>query len=129
MQLKRIVFPLLLLPLVAFAKPVVTEEINIVRSPNIKVYAFEKVMDRWSSEQWVYFDDLIKRESGWNSEAQNPNSTAYGLAQFLNSTWNSVECIKTDDKYVQIDCAIDYVELRYKTPQGAIKHHNRNNWY
>ena len=30
---------------------------------------------------------LWNAESGWNPDAQNPTSTAYGIAQFLDSTW------------------------------------------
>lgn len=123
-------FIFLLVPLVAFgAKPLATAELHTYRSPNIKVYAFEQVLDRWGDKEWVYFSDLISRESGWKSEAENPNSTAYGLGQFLNSTWETVNCEKTSDKYEQIDCTIDYVELRYKTPKKAIVHHNLKNWY
>ena len=130
MFLKIIIAPLLLLPLVAFAaKPTITEELEIYRSPNIKVYAFEKVLERWGEKEWAYFSDLIERESHWNSEAKNPKSSAYGLGQFLNSTWKTVGCIKTSDKYIQIDCAIKYVEARYGTPKSAIKFHDKNNFY
>ena len=114
-----------LLPQRAIAEPV---EIQ-VRSSNIKVYAFEKVLDRWGEKEWDYFNELIERESHWDSEAQNPYSTAYGLAQFLNSTWKTVGCKKTADKYEQIDCAVKYIEARYKTPKKAIEFHNRKNWY
>ena len=119
------------MPLVAFAaKPTITTELEIVRSPNIKVYAFEKVLDRWGDKQWIHFSNLIDKEgSNWDSKAKNPNSTAYGIGQFLDSTWKTVDCIKTDDKYKQIDCTIDYIEARYDTPVGAIKFHNKNNWY
>ncbi len=127
---KNIIAFCLLVPLVAFAaKPQTTVELEIVRPSNIKVYAFEKVLDRWDEKQWSYFSNLIERESHWNNEAQNPNSTAYGLGQFLNSTWQTVGCEKTSDKYKQIDCALDYIEARYDTPQKAIQFHNKNNWY
>jgi soluble lytic murein transglycosylase-like protein len=33
---------------------------------------------------------IIYCESGGNHTAQNPNSTAFGLCQFLDSTWNYV---------------------------------------
>ena len=131
MHIYKIILLLALLSLLVFLpQRAIAEPIEIeVRSPNIKVYAFEKVLDRWGEDQWSYFNDLIERESHWNSEAQNPNSTAYGLAQFLNSTWKSVDCEKTSDKYKQIDCALDYVANRYTTPQGAIKFWNKNKWY
>lgn len=129
MLLKNIIVLCCLLPLVALAKPLNTEELEITRSPNIKVYAFEQVLNRWGEKEWVYFNDLIERESHWNSEAKNPNSTAYGLGQFLNSTWGLVDCKKTKDPYKQIDCTLDYVASRYGTPHKTIQYHNLHNWY
>ena len=68
--------------------------------PDIKTYAKERVGNEW----WA-FNYIISHESGWNSNAQNPVSSAFGLAQFLNSTWEVVGCEKTTDKYTQIDAS------------------------
>lgn len=111
------------------AQRVSGQEVIAYRPQNIKVYAFEQILNKWGDNQWSYFNDLIKKESQWNSEADNPNSTAYGLGQFLNSTWDDVGCEKTSDKYKQIDCTIDYIALRYGTPQKAITFHKKNNHY
>jgi len=51
---------------------------------------------------------LIINESGWNPEAKNPSSTAYGLGQFLNSTWDSTAIrmnrqLNRKNPYDQID--------------------------
>lgn len=94
-----------------------------------KQYAYDKVLEEWSVEQWKYFDDLIHRESTWNNLAQNPNSTAFGYGQFLNSTWELVGCKKTTDPDIQIDCTIKYIKAIYGTPQKAIVFHNANNYY
>ena len=102
---------------------------EIYKSPNIKVYAFEKVLDKWGDKQWVHFSELVYKESGWKDTADNPKSSAYGLGQFLDSTWKTVGCKKTPDKYVQIDCMLNYIELRYDTPYKAMVHHKKNNWY
>ena len=96
---------------------------------DIRLYAAEKVIDKWGGGQYHYFAEIVDRESDWLPTAQNPRSSAFGYAQFLNSTWKSVGCVKTTDGYKQIDCAIDYIELRYGTPQKAVKFHNRHNWY
>lgn len=120
-----------------YPQRVVSKEIEIAEEPvilvqplpDIKVYAKQQVVDRWGEAEWDSFDKLIKRESSWNSNAQNPNSSAYGLGQFLNSTWASVGCVKTSNKYEQIDCAIDYVQKRYNTPTKALSWHVKNNWY
>ena len=36
----------------------------------------------------VLLNNLIKCESGWDPNAKNPKSTAKGLCQFLDSTWD-----------------------------------------
>lgn len=133
-----LIFLLLTLSLLVFyPQRVVSEEIHIVVEPvilvrpllDIKVYAKEEVVNRWSEAEWKAFESLIYKESSWKHTAQNPNSSAYGLGQFLNSTWSSVGCVKTIDKYKQIDCVIEYVSQRYKTPTRALNWHIKNNWY
>jgi len=94
-----------------------------------RTYAKEAITAKWGEGEWEYFDLLIRKESGWNHLAQNPNSSAFGLAQFLNSTWASVGCQKTVMPETQIDCAIKYVEANYGTPSKAIDFHTRMNWY
>jgi len=101
--------------------------INIPLTP--KEYAKQRVTEEWGIEQWQYFDDLIQRESSWKVLAQNLNSTAFGLGQFLNSTWNTVGCVKTTDAHTQIDCTIKYITARYGTPYQTIVFHNLHNYY
>lgn len=129
MKFSKIITLLIVLPLVAFAKPVTTTELEITRPLDIKVYAEQQVVDRWNSEQWDDFKVLIHRESTWRHLAQNPKTTAFGYGQFLDSTWKIVGCEKTIDKYIQIDCTIDYIDLRYKTPEKALSFHRQKNWY
>lgn len=95
----------------------------------VKQYAYQQVVAKWGIEQWSYYKDLIQRESSWINTAQNPKSTAFGLHQFLNGTWSTVNCIKTSEYKTQIECGIKYIEKRYSTPYHAIVWHNRNNWY
>lgn len=97
--------------------------------PEYKEFAFDVVSTKWSEDQWEFFDDLITRESNWNPNAQNKTSTAFGVGQFLNSTWKIVGCEKTAEINKQIICTADYVEKIYETPEKAILHHNQANWY
>jgi len=112
-----------LLPAKVIAEPL------YIKYQDIRVYAFEKVLQTWGSEQWFFFEDLIERESQWKNTAQNPNSTAYGIGQFLRSTWEIVGCEKTDNAEIQVDCTVRYVSKRYTTPEKAIDFHNKNNFY
>jgi TP901 family phage tail tape measure protein len=79
--------------------------------------------------EWAALDRLIQKESGWNPTAQNPRSTAYGLFQFLNSTWGTVGATKTSNPGLQAEAGLKYIQQRYRTPSGALAFHNRNNWY
>src|SRR4051812_44844432 len=53
---------------------------------SFKDYAMSKV---GSPQQFGCLENLWGKESGWNPNAQNRSSTAYGIPQFLNSTWAS----------------------------------------
>lgn len=80
-------------------------------------------------DQWGDLDWLVNKESGWRPNAQNPSSTAYGLFQFLNGTWDDVGGSKTSDPKKQIEYGLKYIKQRYNDPRGARAHHRRSNWY
>ena len=79
--------------------------------------------------QWDALSRLIQKESSWNPNAQNPTSTAYGLFQFLNSTWATVGAKKTSNPGLQAEAGLKYIAQRYSTPSGALAFHNKNNYY
>jgi hypothetical protein len=93
---------------------------------SFKEYAMSKV---GSAEQFGCLEKLWGKESGWNPNAQNPTSTAYGIPQFLNSTWASTGIAKTSDGYRQIDAGLIYIENRYGSPCGAWSHSQAKGWY
>ena len=74
-------------------------------------------------------NQLWQRESGWNPKAQNPSSSAYGIAQFLNSTWAGTGIAKTSDPYRQIDAGLVYIQKRYGTPCKAWAFWQSHKWY
>ena len=73
----------------------------------------------FGDSHWSALKNLWMSESGWNNYAKNPRSTATGIAQFLNSTWGSVGCVKTYNAKEQIRCGLKYIKSRYGTPTGA----------
>jgi hypothetical protein len=93
---------------------------------SFKDYAMSKV---GSAEQFSCLEKLWGKESGWNPNAQNPTSTAYGIPQFLNSTWASTGIAKTSDGYRQIDAGLIYIESRYGSACGAWAHSQSTGWY
>jgi len=72
-----------------------------------------------SGAQWNALVALWNGESGWNNNAQNPTSTAYGIAQFLDTTWAGYGIAKTSDPTLQIEAGLLYIKARYGNPVKA----------
>jgi hypothetical protein len=73
----------------------------------------------FTGAQWNSLYNLWQGESGWNNNAQNPTSTAYGIAQFLNSTWGGTGIAKTSNPASQIEAGLRYIQGAYGTPANA----------
>jgi hypothetical protein len=82
-----------------------------------------------SASEFSCLENLWGKESGWNPNAQNPGSTAYGIPQFLNSTWGTTGIAKTSDGYKQIDAGLIYIDRAYGSPCGAWSHSRSTGWY
>lgn len=100
-----------------------------VQDNPIKDIAYNQVKLRWDESQWSSFNNIIKAESDWNPTNQNPVSTAYGLGQFLNSTWEGTGYKKTSDPQIQTMATIEYISQRYGTPKKAWIYWMENKWY
>jgi hypothetical protein len=97
---------------------------------DLQRYAISRFADfGWSESEASALIDLWQRESGWNPAAQNPTSTAYGIAQFLNGTWQGVGAAKTSDPYAQIDAGLKYIKGRFGSPSAALAFHQAKGWY
>jgi hypothetical protein len=83
----------------------------------------------WSGPELQAWYTLGMKESGWRNTAQNPTSTAFGIGQFLNSTWKGVGIAKTSDPKLQVLAMARYIKNRYGSPSRALAFHLRNNWY
>lgn len=70
--------------------------------------------------QWEALQQLISNESDLRPAAQNPTSTAYGIFQFLDSTWGSYGCVKTSSPAQQSVCGLRYIKDRYGSPSAAL---------
>lgn len=78
---------------------------------------------------WGTADWLIQKESGWRPTAQNPNSSAYGLKQFLDGTWAGVGCKKSSDPVYQLNCGQKYITARYGSWANAKAFWQSHKWY
>jgi len=90
-------------------------------------YALSKLGS--DASQFSCLENLWGKESGWNPNAQNPSSTAYGIPQFLDSTWKGTGIAKTSNGYRQIDAGLIYIDSRYGSPCGAWSHSKSTGWY
>lgn len=82
-----------------------------------------------TGDQWNALNDVVMAESGWDNNAQNPNSTAYGIGQFLNTTWATVGGTKTSNPQAQIQYLLKYIKQRYGSPVAAWNFHLAHGWY
>lgn len=89
------------------------------------------VADRgWSSEQMECLDSLWTKESGWQWDADNPTSSAYGIPQSLpGSKMASAGADWETNPATQISWGLGYIEDVYGTPCSAWSHSEANNWY
>lgn len=75
----------------------------------------------WGETQMKCLRILWGKESAWNPEADNPTSTAFGIAQMLGET--------STDPLVQIRNGLRYIQHRYETPCNAWRFWEKNRWY
>lgn len=83
----------------------------------------------WTGPEWNATIQLLMQESGFNNVAQNPTSTAYGMFQFLNSTWGGYGVAKTSDPTQQSIAGGRYIKARYGDPLGAEAHEQSYHWF
>jgi len=111
----------------ATAAPGQGTDAPVAPSGSYQEYAMSKLGG--SGGEFTCLENLWGKESGWNPNAQNPSSTAYGIPQFLDSTWAGTGIAKTSDGYRQIDAGLIYIANRYGTPCGAWGHSQSTGWY
>jgi hypothetical protein len=109
----------------AAARPGQGTAATVAPAGSYQDYAMNKV----GGSQFTCLENLWGKESGWNPNAQNPGSTAYGIPQFLDSTWDGTGIAKTSDGYRQIDAGLIYIDSRYGSPCGAWSHSQSAGWY
>ena len=89
----------------------------------------------WGEHEWPSMRQLLieesctKKRGCFDNLSQNPTSTAYGMFQFLDSTWARYGAAKTSDPIQQTEAGIRYIKARYGTPTEALRFHKANNWY
>jgi hypothetical protein len=84
----------------------------------------------WSGDQMPCLLKLWNQESSWMTNATNPSSGAFGVAQALPpDKYSSTGSDWLTNYHTQIDWGLGYIEGRYGSPCGAWDHETSNNWY
>jgi hypothetical protein len=76
----------------------------------------------WGRAEWKALAKLWGKESAWNHLADNPTSSAYGIAQVLNTKPGTPAPL-------QIEKGLSYIEHRYGKPSVAWSHWRKHGWY
>lgn len=89
--------------------------------------------DGWNTgPEWDALNQLITGESSWNPMASaEPASDAFGLFQFLSTTWGTVGGQITSDPYQQAVYGERYIKQKYGDPESALTFWESQNphWY
>lgn len=81
----------------------------------------------WAQSQLSSLISLWNQESGWNPNAVNSSSGAYGIPQILPSAHPGVNLQGEPD--TQIDWGLSYIKSTYGTPAAAEQHEISYGWY
>lgn len=84
----------------------------------------------WGADQFQCLDSLWTKESGWNYQAVNPSSGAYGIVQ----AWPAEKLATAGADWrtnaaTQIAWGLQYIAASYGTPCAAWGHSQALNWY
>ncbi|QKJ18727.1 lytic transglycosylase domain-containing protein [Microbacterium hominis] len=84
----------------------------------------------WGDDQFGCLVSLWNKESGWNSQAYNPSSGAFGIPQALpGSKMASAGADWQTNAATQIRWGLGYIQGRYGSPCGAWGHSQAYGWY
>ncbi|AIY03895.1 hypothetical protein ART_4296 [Arthrobacter sp. PAMC 25486] len=84
----------------------------------------------WGQDQFQCLDNLWERESNWRTNATNPSSGAYGIAQALQpSRYGDVGNDWLTNYRTQVTWGLGYIQGRYGSPCGAWDHSQTIGWY
>jgi len=79
--------------------------------------------------EWKCLDNIWQHESHFNPKALNMGSKAFGIAQFLPSTWGNYKVTKTASAALQIKYGLRYIHNRYGDACNAWNFWKTHGWY
>ena len=82
-----------------------------------------------TKEPYSCLTKLIGKESAWVPSAKNPTSSASGIGQMLDSTYEGLGMKKQKAGVSQLVATLAYISRRHVHPCGAWKHFQDKGWY
>ena len=82
----------------------------------------KQLYPQWDRSEFKSLAKLWGKESAWNPEAKNPNSSAFGIPQLLNLH-------PSTPAPLQIERGLVYIQHRYEKPSVAWAHWRNYGWY
>ena len=73
---------------------------------NLKLFLAQAVAKYGNPKDYFTLYNVIQCESSWDYTNKNPDSSAYGLAQFLDGTWSDHCKGERNNPYDQIRCLV-----------------------
>ncbi|WP_369047058.1 lytic transglycosylase domain-containing protein [Sinomonas sp. P10A9] len=119
-------------PLAAAPLPAVSPGAGVVNDPaGARAYASGQLGGYgWGSGEYGCLVKLWNQESSWMTDATNPSSGAYGIAQALPpSKYSTAGSDWLTNYRTQINWGLGYIANRYGSPCNAWAHEVSYNWY
>lgn len=84
-----------------------------------------------TSQSYSCLKTLIYKESRGKSDAKNPDSSALGLGQLLDSTYRNLGMKHSNNEGAQLVAMLGYIGRKYGSggPCAAERFHSRHNFY
>lgn len=114
-------------PQMAVPASVIYEE----RPPLMQVNPKEIARELLTKKQFACFTKLVGKESAWNPKAKNPKSSAKGIGQLLEGTYQNLGMKHSEAGVAQTVATLAYIGRKYGSggPCAAWDHFKRKNWY
>ena len=77
---------------------------------------------KWGRNEWSALSKLWGKESAWDHQADNPTSSAFGVAQVLGTSPETPAPL-------QVAKGLEYIVHRYDLPSIAWSHWRKHGWY
>ena len=112
-----------------------SEALAAISSPQAKYFDAEALTfltvytKGWTMDQWKCLQYVWNHESHFNPKALNMSSGAFGIAQFLPTTWGNYKVVKTPTAKLQIQYGLRYIQQRYGSACAAKAFWVKNGWY